>query len=115
MPVTYAGDCAVLEGQCVVEEAAELTEWLLADRARGVDLAACTGLHSALLQAIMALTPPLRAAPADALLARWLTPVMPPVMPPAQSTPSPRPKRAPAAKAATPSPRPRRTRKATAS
>ncbi|MCH7629413.1 MULTISPECIES: hypothetical protein [Novosphingobium] len=111
MPVTYAGDCAMLEGQCVVEEAAELTEWLLADRARGIDLAACTGLHSALLQTIMALTPPLRAAPVDALLARWLAPVMPPVQP----APSPRPKRAPAAKAATTSPRNRRTRKATAS
>ncbi len=122
MPVTYAGDCASLEGQCTVEEAGELTEWLLADRTRAIDLAACTGLHSAVLQTIMALVPPMIAGPQDATLARWLAPVLPPLrrtdLPSHPPSPAPRPQRARASRKAstvTASPSPRRTKKGTSS
>lgn len=74
MPIAFEGTIARLSGQCVVEEAGELTEWLLADRTRAVDLAACEDMHSAILQTLMALTPGLASAPADATLARWLKP-----------------------------------------
>lgn len=91
MAIRYQGDVAVFEQQCAVEEAADLAEWLLADRSRRIDLAACTGLHSALVQTLMALAPPMLAPPGDAALARWLGPVLPPapvepVAEPAQAT-----------------------------
>ncbi|MEO0031700.1 MAG: hypothetical protein RIS94_1458 [Pseudomonadota bacterium] len=83
MPLRYDASLAVLEGQCVVEEAGDLVEWLVADRTRGVDLSACTGLHTALLQTLMALRPPLAALPDDAALARWISPLLPPCAAPA--------------------------------
>jgi hypothetical protein len=68
MAIRYAGNTAMLDGQCAVEDAGELAEWLIADATRAVDLAACEGVHTAVLQCLMALRPPLAAAPADP---RW--------------------------------------------
>jgi hypothetical protein len=78
MAIRYAGNTAMLDGQCAVEDAGELAEWLIADATRAVDLAACEGVHTAVLQCLMALRPPLAAAPADPTLARWLGPLLPP-------------------------------------
>ena len=103
MAIRYQGDVAVFEQQCAVEEAADLAEWLLADRSRRIDLAACTGLHSALVQTLMALAPPMLAPPGDAALARWLGPVLPP------RVPEPTPAAAPKTRSAS---RTRRSRKA---
>jgi hypothetical protein len=77
MPIRFAGTRAVLEGYCAVEEAHDLAEWLLAGRNRKVDMAACTGLHAAVLQGLMALRAEVIAAPADADLARWLAAALP--------------------------------------
>lgn len=82
MGLRYDADLAVLEGQCAVEDAGELAEWLIADRTRRVDLAPCGGMHAAVLQTLMALRPPLVALPDDADLARWLSPALPSVVSP---------------------------------
>lgn len=100
MAVRYDGQTAVLDGACTVEEAGDFAGWLLADRGRGVDMAACTALHTAFLQTLMALRPPLFAAPRDGDLGHWLARFLPAVSaPPA------------VAKSAPKKPRPRRTRK----
>lgn len=104
MAVRYQDDTAVLDGPCTVEEAGDFAGWLLADRARRVDLAPCTTLHTAFLQTLMALRPPLVAVPQDPGLARWLARFLPDLvtLPPAT----------PPRKAAKPkSPRTRRPRK----
>lgn len=74
MAVRYEEDIAILEGQCQVEEAGDLAEWLIADATRKVDAGPCTGLHSAMLQTLMALRPQLVRAPEDETLARWIAP-----------------------------------------
>lgn len=112
MAIRYAGNTAVLDGQCAVEDAGELAEWLIADATRGVDLAACEGLHTAVLQCLMALRPPLSAIPADPALARWLGPVLGPVQSP--SCEAPRRRRSSRAASASPAREPvsqRRNRK----
>ncbi|WP_181953016.1 hypothetical protein [Novosphingobium umbonatum] len=77
MPIAYQDSVASFDGDVTVEEAGEFVEWLLAEDARQVDLTPCTGLHSALLQSLMALQPRLVALPQDQQLARWLAPFVP--------------------------------------
>jgi hypothetical protein len=77
MPIAYQDNMACFDGDVTVEEAGEFVEWLLADDARQVDLTPCTGLHSALLQSLMALQPRLVALPQDRHLAHWIAPFIP--------------------------------------
>lgn len=93
MAIHYAAECATLEGQCTVEEAGDFAEWLIAEPARKVDLAACTGVHAAVLQCLMALAPAVVAPPQDAGLARWLGRIVP--LPAAPVQPAKAPRRAP--------------------
>ncbi|WP_225206546.1 hypothetical protein [Novosphingobium huizhouense] len=79
MGISFEGSLARFSGQCAVEEAGELTEWLLADRSRRIDLSGCEGLHASILQTVMALRPPLAAGPVDPTLSRWLSRVLPPI------------------------------------
>lgn len=97
MPIRFTPARAVFEGHCTVEEAHDLAAWLIAKRGRKVDLAGCTGMHSAVLQCLMALRPVAASAPRDAALAGWLAPLI--ALPDPASTPprkSPR-RRKPAA------------------
>lgn len=106
MPIRFVAACAVLEGHCTVEEANDLAQWLIAKPARKVDLEACTGLHAAVLQCLMALGPEVLAGPRDAELARWLAPVL--ALPdPAAARPSRKPA-SPRRRAARPLPAPAR-------
>ena len=77
MPIAYQDSVASFDGEVTVEEAGEFVEWLLADDSRQVDLAPCRGLHSALLQSLMALKPRLVALPQDRQLAHWIAPFVP--------------------------------------
>ncbi|MCX9147355.1 hypothetical protein [Erythrobacter sp. WG] len=103
MPMRLDRACAVLEGHCTVEEAHDLAEWLVTGRAREANLAACAGLHAAVLQCLMALAPQIVARPADPALGLWLDAALP--------APVPLPPEAPPQKAAR---APRRRRKAAA-
>jgi hypothetical protein len=104
MPIRYDTARAVIEGHATVEEAGDLATWLIAGPHRKVDLAACTGMHAAVLQCLMALTPEVVAPPQDETLARWLAPVL--ALPEPGSDPTPETPPEPA-----PPPRPARRRR----
>ncbi len=76
MPIRFDPDLARFEAACTAEEALPLAEWLEAAAAPRVDLSACTELHTALLQLLLAARPALAAAPEDAFLARWVGPLL---------------------------------------
>lgn len=72
MPITYETNAAVLADLVSVDEAEGLLQWLQATPGAPVDLAACTHLHAANLQVLMAAAPTISAWPADDALAGWL-------------------------------------------
>ncbi len=72
MPIDYGPQRLVLHGIVTVDEAEELLEWLQAHPAATADLAACTHLHPANLQVLMAAACRVSAWPADAGLRVWL-------------------------------------------
>lgn len=63
---------AALAGVITVEDAEPLLQWLQAHPKGKVDLSACTHLHAACLQALMAAQAQVVAWPADADLAVWV-------------------------------------------
>lgn len=78
MAIAYSDTVATLTEIVSVEEAEGLLEWLQAHPGGAVDLAACTHLHAANLQVLMAARPKIAAWPADAALAAWLQTSLPP-------------------------------------
>lgn len=72
MGIRYGDKQASLEDIVTVEEAEGLLEWLQTHPDATIDLAACTHLHAANLQVLMAAKPTIAAWPADAGLADWL-------------------------------------------
>ena len=55
-----------------VEDAEGLLEWLVANPKGKIDLAACTHLHAANLQVLMAAKPAIASWPANEALALWI-------------------------------------------
>ncbi len=76
MSVVVNGDVVRLVGRCRVEDAETLHAALLQHPGLAVDLHDCTSLHTALVQLLLIATPPLRDPPQDAMLARWLVPLL---------------------------------------
>ncbi|HYD67661.1 hypothetical protein [Azospirillum sp.] len=76
MPIRFDASLAHFEGDCTVEEALPLNDWLLAEKGPAVDLRRCTGLHTALLQLLLATRPALASGPEDPFLARWVAPLL---------------------------------------
>jgi hypothetical protein len=76
MTVHCADNIVSLEGVCPIEEAEILMQQLQAG-AIVIDLSACTHLHTACLQVILAARVPTRGIPANAALAHWLAPLLP--------------------------------------
>jgi len=72
MSIEYIKKTARLAEFVSVEEAEGLLEWLQANPKGKVDLAACTHLHAANLQVLMAAKPNIAAWPEDVDLALWL-------------------------------------------
>jgi hypothetical protein len=72
MSVQYTEHSAVFSEVVGVDEAEALLEWLQANAAARIDLSACTHLHPANLQVLMAARPTITAWPADTGLAPWL-------------------------------------------
>ena len=76
MTILVEGDVIRFEGRCRIEDA-EILQVALCERpGRGVDLGACTSLHSALVQLLLVASPPVRVAPAEAGVYRWLMPLL---------------------------------------
>jgi len=75
MPIRFHANAslpAIFEGPCVVEEADALLEWLRRTPTPAADLGACTELHTALAQLLMAARVKLVVPPVDRLLADCL-------------------------------------------
>lgn len=71
MPLVLMETSARFEDVCTVEDAMEFIEYLRGNEAAGVDLSACTYLHTALLQLLRLARCRITHAPADPFLARW--------------------------------------------
>jgi hypothetical protein len=78
MPLRFAKNTVVFEEVCAVEEALPLLEFLQAHPTARVNLRACTHMHTAILQVLMALAPKVAALPTEAFLQRWLAPALAP-------------------------------------
>ncbi|MFD2235775.1 hypothetical protein [Phaeospirillum tilakii] len=74
MAIVNEADGPAIEGACGVEEALPLLEALAGGAA--LSLGRCTHLHTAPLQVLLALRPPLRDLPAEPFLARWVAPLL---------------------------------------
>lgn len=72
MAIVYEKKKAIFAEQVSVEEAEGLLEWLRANPKAKLDLAACTHLHTAILQVLMAAKPHISVWPKDAGLALWI-------------------------------------------
>jgi len=80
MPLRFTKTSVVFEEFCAVEEALPLLEFLQANPGARANLRACTHMHTAVLQVLMALGPKVAALPTEAFLQRWLTPLLAPLL-----------------------------------
>jgi len=72
MPILFNKKQAVFQDVANVEEAEGLLEWLQTNPKATIDLAACTHLHSANLQVLMAHKARVASWPLDPSLRAWL-------------------------------------------
>jgi hypothetical protein len=72
MAVTYTGNVAHFADVVGVEEPETFLAWLQEHPEPELDLAACTHIHAAQLQVLMAARIPVTSWPDDAGLAAWL-------------------------------------------
>jgi hypothetical protein len=76
MSIEYQKKAVVFLGVVGVDEAEGLLEWLQKKPKARVDLAACTHLHPANLQVLMAARPTVSQWPEDVSLRDWVEPVL---------------------------------------
>ena len=74
MPLRFSKQVAYLEDACGADDAEHLLEWLLEHPTGKVNLKTCRGLHTAVLQVLLAAAPGITVKPGDADFARWLPP-----------------------------------------
>ncbi len=72
MAIQYKKNLVLMSDVVSVEDAEALLEWLQRKPTARVDLSACTHLHPANLQVLMAAKTTVSAWPAEAGLAAWL-------------------------------------------
>ena len=72
MGLEYKKNQIVCKDVVSVEEAEGLLEWLQQKTTAKVDFSACTHIHSANLQVLMAAKPMITAWPADPVFSDWL-------------------------------------------
>ena len=82
MPMLYGEDTATATEVVGVEEAEPLLAWLQVTTPARVDLAACTHMHAAAVQVLMAARPTVTRWPANEGLAAWLMSALPTGGPP---------------------------------
>lgn len=72
MSIQFTDEQAALQGVVVVEEAEALSGRLKEQPQTAVNLTECESMHTAVLQVLLALRPPMTGQPADPWLARVL-------------------------------------------
>lgn len=77
MPVTFEKNQVIFSNAVAVEDAEVLLEWLQKKVQVNVDFSACTHLHAANLQVLMAANITVAAWPADARFSTWLQAALP--------------------------------------
>jgi hypothetical protein len=80
MPIEFKKNKAVFRDVARVEEAEALLEFLQTKPTATVDLAACTHLHAANLQVLMAARPVIASWPEDSELRAWLDTALKPAL-----------------------------------
>lgn len=76
MPIEYRKNRVVFRDEVTVEEAEGLLEWLQTRPAAKADLSACSHLHTASLQVLMAARTRIANWPSNAELRAWLEPAL---------------------------------------
>jgi hypothetical protein len=76
MAMEFKKKLVLLSDTVGVEDAEKLLEWLQGKPAARVDLSACTHIHPANIQVLLAAGTTVSAWPADAELTRWLKSVL---------------------------------------
>lgn len=76
MSLDYVDGTIRLLGNCALEEAETLLQLLLDHPEAPVDWSRCSGLHSAVLQTLMAGRRRVVGEPGDDFLRRWVAPVL---------------------------------------
>ena len=79
MGMEFRKKLALLSDSVGVEDAERLLEWLQNKPAAKVDLSACTHIHPANIQVLLAAGVPVSAWPADIMLTDWLKSVLAPM------------------------------------
>jgi len=72
MSIKYKKTVALCEGHCEIEEAEELLSWFLENPKGKINLKQLTQLHTAILQVVMAIKPPISSWPEDLSVCLWL-------------------------------------------
>ncbi len=76
MPINYKKTVAVVDGNCEIEEAETLLEWLLENPKGKLNLKQLGHPHAAVLQVMIALQPAISAWPEDEAISVWLRPLL---------------------------------------
>lgn len=76
MPLRFGSGEVALTDSCGAEDALELADWLAKEHQPKADLRACSHLHAAVLQTLLAYKPVLSAPPVDPFLLRWVVPAL---------------------------------------
>ncbi|MEO5333787.1 MAG: hypothetical protein H7839_17380 [Magnetococcus sp. YQC-5] len=76
MPVTYTDQEAILTATVAIEEAETLLAWLKEHGQGSVNVQGCQHLHTAVLQVLLALRPPLGEPPTDPFLKEHVWPLL---------------------------------------
>ena len=71
MPIRFEASTAYFQGECMVEDALPLLEFLRTHEGVRIDMGDCTYAHTAVLQALAAATKELK-LPASPEMARWV-------------------------------------------
>ena len=74
MPIEFKKNRAIFRDEASVEEAEGLLEWLQTRPSAKADLSACSHIHTANLQVLMAAKTAISCWPKDAELRAWLEP-----------------------------------------
>lgn len=76
MSLQIVGNTVHLQGECRVEDAEPLLRHLQADSSRIVDVSGAAMLHTAVVQVILALRPPVSGSSNDPFLRDWVLPLL---------------------------------------
>jgi hypothetical protein len=76
MPLKLGKRSVALVDHVTIDEVEPLAQWLRDVAQPSVNLRACTHLHTAALQALLAARVRVSAAPADPFLAEWVAPLL---------------------------------------